>query len=253
MDATLTELSPIGAEITGVEIETLLRDDRVPDDILGMLEENGVLVFPALGLDDAQQATFSRRLGETVVKHTKGWSEEYPDVFKISMDRDLVAGAYMKGTFEWHIDGMTLEIPSKASLLTGRVIPDSGSETQFASTYAAYDRLADDEKARCEGLKVWHSLEAAHRRFDPDPTPEILERLRSEPPKLQPLVWTHRRGRKSLVIGTTASHVEGMREDDGAALLAGLLDRATEPAYVYSSSRLNQLVGVPPRLPLWLS
>src|SRR6476659_6090730 len=29
--------------------------------------------------------------------------------------------------------------------------------------------------------------------------------------------------------------------------------RWSELAYVYSSARLNQLVGVPPRLPLWLS
>src|SRR3982074_3655537 len=29
--------------------------------------------------------------------------------------------------------------------------------------------------------------------------------------------------------------------------------RWSELAYVYSSARLNQFVGVPPRLPLWLS
>lgn len=178
---------------------------------------------------------FSRRLGTTVTKGRKGWSEEYPDVFNVSMDRDLVAGAYMKGTFAWHIDGVTLEIPSKASLFTGRVITDSaGSVTQFASTYAAYDHLSNEEKARFAGLKVWHSLEVSHRRFDPDPAADVLERLRAEPPTLQPLVWTHGSGRKSLVIGTTASHVDGMAEAEGAALLDELLDRATRPDRVYS-------------------
>jgi alpha-ketoglutarate-dependent taurine dioxygenase len=235
MKATVNQLSPLGAEIVGVDIETLLTDDEVPSKVLDLLEENGVLLFPELGLDDAEQAQFSRRLGDTVKKTSKGWSEEFPDVFKITMEQDRVAGAYMKGTFEWHIDGMTLDIPSKASLLSCRSLPVAEvGGTEFASTYAAYDQLSDDEKARLEGLKVWHSLEASHRRYDPNPSPEVLARLQSEPPRLQPLVWTHHTGRKSLVIGTTATHIEGMPEDEGAALLDELLERSTQPSQVYS-------------------
>jgi alpha-ketoglutarate-dependent taurine dioxygenase len=45
-------------------------------------------------------------------------------------------------------------------------------------------------------------------------------------------VWTHRTGRKSLVLGATAGSIEGMDEEDGAALLSALLRRATEPEHV---------------------
>jgi alpha-ketoglutarate-dependent taurine dioxygenase len=236
MAITVNPLAPIGAEILGASVETLLGDDSVPGLVLGALEEHGVLVFPQIGFDDEQQSAFSRRLGETVTKDQKGWSETHPDIFNIAMDPERKAGAYMKGTFAWHIDGMTLDIPSKATVLSCRVLPADTSEgnTEFASTYAAYDRLSDEEKTRVADYKVWHSLEASHRRDNPNPTPEELARVQAEPPKLQPLVWTHRSGRKSLVIGTTAAWIEGLDEATGEELLGELLECSTRQEHVYS-------------------
>jgi alpha-ketoglutarate-dependent taurine dioxygenase len=46
-------------------------------------------------------------------------------------------------------------------------------------------------------------------------------------------VWTHRTGRKSLVLGASADYVVGMDLDDGRALLAELLERATVADNVY--------------------
>ena len=40
-------------------------------------------------------------------------------------------------------------------------------------------------------------------------------------------MWTHRSGRKSLVLGASADYIVGMDLDEGRALLAELLDRAT--------------------------
>jgi alpha-ketoglutarate-dependent taurine dioxygenase len=47
-------------------------------------------------------------------------------------------------------------------------------------------------------------------------------------------VWTHRSGRNSLVLVASADHVVGMDSDEGRALLADLLERATRPELVYS-------------------
>jgi alpha-ketoglutarate-dependent taurine dioxygenase len=46
-------------------------------------------------------------------------------------------------------------------------------------------------------------------------------------------VWTHRDGRKSLVLGTSCDYVVGMEVDDGRALLDRLLAHATRPERVY--------------------
>jgi alpha-ketoglutarate-dependent taurine dioxygenase len=112
------------------------------------------------------------------------------------------------------------------------VIAESGGETEFASTYVGYDLLSDEEKERFGSLQVVHTFEATQRRIYPDPTPEQLADWNSRPPKEHPLVWEHQSGRRSLVVGATASHVVGM-DQSGRALLDDLLDRVTAPELVF--------------------
>ena len=114
-----------------------------------------------------------------------------------------------------------------ATVLSAKQVAESGGETEFANSYAAYDALSDAEKERYGSLRVVHSLEASQRRVTPDPSPEVLARWRSRRTHEHPLVWTHRSGRKSLVLGASADYIVGMDLDEGRALLAELLDRAT--------------------------
>src|SRR5437588_334076 len=88
---------------------------------------------------------------------------------------------------------------SDADLLSAKVVASKGGETEFTSTYAAYDDLSEEEKQRFDGLRVHHCLEAARREAYPDPTPEQLAQWRAKT-KEHPLVWTHQTGRKSLVL-----------------------------------------------------
>src|SRR3954452_17750666 len=162
-----TQLSPIGVEILGADIELLLHDEHVPSEILDLLDANGVVLFRMLGLDDEEQLAFSRRLGTISVRNHAGWSREHPGMYTIAYDPSANDAIYVTATFYWHIDGTaSLDIPHKASLITAREVSGSGGDTQFASTYAAYDRLSEQEQGRFEGLKVWHSVEAATHRVD---------------------------------------------------------------------------------------
>ena len=99
-------------------------------------------------------------------------------------------------------------------------------------------------------MRVVHSLEASQRRVTPDPSPEMLARWRSRRTHEHPLVWTHRSGRRSLVLGASADYIVGMDRDEGRALLAGLLDRATVADMVYSHTlvgRRHRHLGQPRR------
>ncbi|MGA7053421.1 MAG: TauD/TfdA family dioxygenase, partial [Mycobacterium sp.] len=147
------------------------------------------------------------------------------------------SAAYLKGTFDWHIDGCTPlgeEYPQMATVLSALQVAEWGGETEFASSYSAHEALTDEEKDRFGSLRVVHSLEASQRRAHPDATPEQVERWRSRRTHEHPLVWTHRSGRKSLVLGASADYVVGMDLDEGRALLDELLDRATVRDKVYS-------------------
>ena len=226
----------VGAEVLGVDSDRLASDDLLGDAVLEALEENGVLVFPRLGLNPEAQVAFCRRLGE--VDHSSDGHHPVAGIYPITLDKSKNASAaYLRATFDWHIDGCTPmndEFPQMATVLSAVQVAVRGGETEFASTYGAYDELIDDEKERLTTLRVVHSLEASQRRVNPDPTPEELARWRARPTHEHPLVWTHRSGRRSLVLGVSADYIVGMDPDEGRVLLAELLDRATTADKVYS-------------------
>ena len=232
MTAVTTEQlsATVGVQIAGVDSAQLLEDEALPAWLLATLDTHGVLVFRDLHLDDATQVAFSKRLGRVEV-FGKG---VHPEIFRITLDpaKNPMA-AYLRGTFDWHIDGCTDDVPIMATILSAHAVAESGGETEFASTYTAFDDLTDEEKERCLSLRVVHSFEAAQRMINDDPSPEELALWRKRPSKEHPLVWTHESGRRSLVLGATTSHVVGMDVEEGRALLADLLARATTPERVY--------------------
>jgi alpha-ketoglutarate-dependent sulfate ester dioxygenase len=226
----------VGAEVAGLDLAGIAANDAVGEAILDALEDNGVLVFRGLQLDPDAQVAFCGRLGE--IDHSSDGHHPVAGIYPISLDPSKNSSAeYLKATFDWHIDGCTPmydECPQKATVLSAVHVAERGGETEFANTYAAYDALTADEKDRFGALRVVHSLEASQRRVNPDPSPEHLARWRARPTHEHPLVWTHRTGRKSLVLGASADHVVGMDLDEGRALLQELLDRATVSDKVYS-------------------
>ena len=226
----------VGAEVVGVDPDRLAADDLLADAVLNALEDNGVLVFSRLHLNPEAQVAFCRRLG--AVDHSSDGHHPVPGIYPITLNVSKnSSAAYLRATFDWHIDGCTPigdECPHKATVLSAVQVAERGGETEFASSYAAYDALSDDEKQRYGSLKVVHSLEASQRRVTPDPTAEQLARWRARPAHEHPLVWTHHSGRKSLVLGASAEYVVDMDLDEGRALLAELLDRATVPDSVYN-------------------
>jgi alpha-ketoglutarate-dependent taurine dioxygenase len=122
------------------------------------------------------------------------------------------------------------------SLACAPLTPSVGAEVagvDSASTYHAYDTLSEQEKERARGLRVRHTLEATQRLVFPEAPADQLARWRRRPSSIHPLVWTHRSGRRSLVIGAHADYVVGTDMEDGRQLLQDLLERATAPDRVY--------------------
>ncbi|MGW4368467.1 TauD/TfdA dioxygenase family protein [Nocardia takedensis] len=224
----------VGAEIVGLTPDRLVGDPAVPRAIEQALEDNGVLVFRGLHLDPETQVAFCRTLGPV---DTSPGHHPVAGIYRVSLDTSKNSSAnYLRATFDWHIDGCTPEddaFPQRATMLSALAVADSGGETEFASTYQAYDDLSEDERRQLAGLRVVHSLEASQRRVTADPTPEQLAAWHRRPVREHPIVWTHRSGRRSLVLGASAGEVVGMAPEAGRRLLEDLLDRSTAPERVY--------------------
>lgn len=235
MTITIEKLGhAVGAEVIGVRREQLLDDDRVAETVMTALEENGVLVFRDLHLDPETQVAFCRTLGQV---DTSPGHHPVEGIYRVSLDAAKNSSAsYLRATFDWHIDGCTPEddaYPQMATVLTAKAVAASGGETEFASTYKAFDDLTAEERTSLRSLRVVHSLEASQRGVTADPTPDQLVAWRRRPTKEHPLIWTHKSGRRSLVRGASTDHVVGMPADESRALLDGLLGRCTAPDRVY--------------------
>jgi alpha-ketoglutarate-dependent taurine dioxygenase len=215
----------VGSEIR-VDRESLLNGTHAKQ-IESLLVERSALVFRELFLSDAEQLQLARTLGEVVPQGAEG-------VSKISLDPSVSSNAeYTRGAFYWHIDGANDPVPAKATMLTAKTLSDEGGDTLICNTYAAYQDLPAEQKQALEGIKVRHALEATQRMVNPQPTLAELTRWRTRPSQSHPLVWHHRSGATSLVLGATSFYVEGMSPEDGAMLLCRLQEWATQEQYVY--------------------
>jgi alpha-ketoglutarate-dependent taurine dioxygenase len=213
-----------------------LCEDAVVRNCLELLEERGVLVFPAIGLTDEEQLAFTDKLGPRVDYYSKAMDDPDSDGFyKVSLDEKVNKRIEsVQATFFWHMDGFTTDLaPPKATLLSARKVAPKGGQTEFASTYAAYEQLPAAEKKDLEGLRVRHTFLAGLRHVLDEPTPEEMERIRQTPEQEHPIVWTHKTGRKSLVIGTQADRVVDMPVPNGRALLVRLMEWAAQPDFTY--------------------
>lgn len=229
-----TDLTPLIASELHADLDGLLAG-KYSEEIRRLLELRGVVAFRQLNLSDEQQITFTQTLGLD--------TQDY-EITKITMDpRENPKADYIKGAFYWHIDGTMLKTPIFASVMSSRRLSETGGQTEFCNTYAAYEALSEEDRAMIDGLRVVHMFETSQRYVKPEPSWEELQKWQEYQPNTLPLVWTHQSGRKSLVLGSTADHVEGMELREGWALLTRLRDWATRPEFVYRHEwKLGDLV-----------
>ena len=218
----------IGARILNSKQELL--SGTLSDEIMALLEERGVLVFPQIGFSDAEQVAFTNALGGNA-QEIRG-----EEVFKVSLDEKVNQNVaeYLKGSLYWHIDGTMNPIPIRASMLTAKVLSPEGGDTEFANTATSYADLPEDRKAALEGLRVVHSLWASQFYHTPEPSLKQIEDWQSRGEAELPLVVENSSGKKSLVLGNTAHYIKGLDPKDSQKILHGLREFATSEPYMYA-------------------
>jgi alpha-ketoglutarate-dependent taurine dioxygenase len=221
----------IGVEIAGMSASQLVTRESAAE-CERLLAAHGVVVYREVNLDDEQLLEFSRMLGTLVVQPTG--EHQYPEIQTITLDptkTNALLASYRQGNFLWHFDGATDELPQKGTLLSAKEVDPAGGDTEFATTYAAYEALPDSEKAEIADLKVLHSFAAAQAKANPDASEQERASWDRVPPRVHPLVWTRQSGRKSLLLGATTAEVVGWPQDKSRALLDRLLEWSTQPQF----------------------
>lgn len=223
----IVDLTPrIGSEIR-TDLGTLL-SGREASTIREVLEQRGVVFFRGLDISDEQQVAIAKTLGTLVANEGVG------GINKISLDEKVNQRAkYLKGSMFWHFDGSLQPLPNLATLLRAVQLSETGGQTEFCNTYAAYEDLPEAEKEAIADLRVVHSAERSQYYVTPEMSYDEVAFWQKSATKACPIVWTHRSGRKSLLLGATADYVIGSPVEESRALLARLRDWATQPQYVY--------------------
>ena len=225
----------MGAEVTGVDLSKPLTP-VLKQAIMEAFLEHHLLAFRDQHLTPEQQHAFTLNFGE-IEEHVARLpdGEKLPLVHVVNnLDKDgnPTAKPHSTGNYFWHTDKSYHDVPSLATLLHAVELPPDGGDTLFCNTYKAYETLPEERKQQLAGLRAIHSWEASRRNTGNAPATE--QQKRERPPVSHPVVRTHpETGRKLLYIGIHTSHIEGMPETEGKALLDELLEHAAAPGHVY--------------------
>lgn len=255
MSIAIRALHPhVGGEVTGVDLRRPLARDEVAAIEAGM-DRHAVLVFPGQPLDDAQQLAFSLNFGEIEKAlagdlqklEEKRLSTDFADVSNLDRDQNIVKRddrhrLFALGNRLWHSDSSFRAVPAKYSLLSARIIPSRGGNTEFADMRAAWDALDPRTRRQVDGLVCLHSQVHSRAKAGFDELTDA-ERVAFRPVRHR-LVRTHpSTGRKSLFLSSHAGEIEGMSLPEARMLLLDLTEFATQPRFVYSHAwRLHDLL-----------
>jgi alpha-ketoglutarate-dependent taurine dioxygenase len=225
IDATL------GAVITGVRLAGLTDDEWL--EVEHAFDEHAVLVFPGQDLTSPDQISFAQRFGpiEVLVDGYDAVPISTVDRTGEVMAPDHPVMQVVRGNQGWHTDSTYMSVSAKASVLSARVVPQAGGETEWADMRAAYDALDDATRDQISGLCAYHSIVYSQAKAGFD---SAVGYGMDELPQLRPLVKIHSvTGRPALFIGRHAHAIPGLTETESDALLTRLLDDACRPPRVH--------------------
>lgn len=236
---SITLTPRVGSEVR-IDRDLLLSGERAAD-IRALLDARGILLFRDLHPDDAELRAIARTLGDlrigTQRRAADGaiLAEGDEGILKVSLDETVNPdyARFLIGNHLWHMDGTYEAVPPLATLFTPYRLSNTGGDTMFANTYAAWEDLPEADKAALAPLCVVHTMQAALFPAKRDCTPEEFALWSSYPQRSHPLVWRHRSGRTSLVLSTSAAWVEGMHPAESHDLLQRLMRHATQDKYTY--------------------
>ncbi len=244
----IAPLTPgFAGDVTGIDLTKKLSASQVAALEAGM-DAYAVLIFHDQHFDDDTQLAFSRNFGELEISSGGEMSKPEDRRLKLEMadisnlDRDgALRGADDRvrlsalGNRLWHSDASFRAVPAKYSLLSARIVPKSGGNTEFADMRAAYDALDDATKLQIEGLVTEHS-NAYSRELIGFPKENYGDRNQDKlRPVRQSLVRTHPvTGRKSLYLSAHIGTIVGWPVPEARAFIRDLTEHATQPCFVHA-------------------
>jgi len=221
---TITPHPGTGVEIRGVDVRTA--DDATFGQIRDLFHHHGLVFLRDQQLSEADHIALARRLGTINVNRFFIKHPEHPEIAMVTKEADqrLNVGGF------WHTDHSYDVEPALGSILVARELPTHGGDTQFLSTYDAFDALPRALQDRLRGMRAVHSSKHAfgttaskiREWIDPQSRSENTDQADQMTPVSHPVVIRHPlSGREALFVNPSFTiRFEGWSILRSAPLLA---------------------------------
>lgn len=147
----LTAMTPIGARLTGLRVDTLDADGVAI--LRHLLAEHGVVVLPGQQADDAGFLRFLRSVGPTMFTAGEIPVPGHPE---LNLVTNVGRSKPPRSTF--HTDTSYVQKPPAFTALRAVAVPDRGGQTWFTNQYAAYETLPVDIRHELQGRSITHVM-----------------------------------------------------------------------------------------------
>jgi alpha-ketoglutarate-dependent 2,4-dichlorophenoxyacetate dioxygenase len=246
MSITISELTPgFAGEVSGIDITRDLTPAQVAELEAGM-DRCAVLVYRDQAFTDDRQKAFSTNFGpledtstgNVITPGGRRLDAHMADVSNLGVDhkplaRDDRRRLFNLGNQLWHSDSSYKAVPSKYSLLSGRIVVDAGGNTEFADMRAAYDALDDRTKAEIEDLVCEHSLMYSRGSLGftelSDQEKQMFKPVRQRLVRRHPVT-----GRKSLYLSAHIGTIIGWPMPEARAFIRELTEHAVQPRFTFA-------------------
>lgn len=234
----------LGATVHGIDLH---RDLSRADFglILRALGEHGVLRFPGQALDAPALKAFSERFGDLQV--ITGIPHHEPGIPAVTILSNIKVNGRHIGAPDagqsWHTEMSYNRTIGFVNVLSAFEVPVRDGRvlgaTEFCNTQAAAADLPADIIARLDGRTATHDIEyywEYMRREKGSTRPPLTEeQKRQRPPVHHKVLMTHPiTGRRVIYVNPGfTTRIDGMAEDESAAMLRLLLDHVFQPKYRY--------------------
>ncbi len=237
------EVIPLGpgfaAELRGVTLADVASDEAAYAAARAAFEEHSVLVFRGQEVTDELQLAFSRCFGppEVTKVGSQGTGSHFVILSTIGPDGKVVPADHRlslrsKANQLWHTDSSFKPVPALTSILSARIIPRRGGETEYVSTRLAFERPDAGLRNKLENSFAWHDY--AHSRSQIAPGLATPEELAALPAQCRRMVWKNPvNGRGAIYLASHAYAIEGMEPAAGKKLIDELMESATAPGTSY--------------------
>jgi taurine dioxygenase len=239
IEITPFEGSPLGAEVTGLDLSQPLSDDDFKRIHRAHLDHH-VVVFRDQRITPDQQISFSRRFGPLQIHVLRQFQlTGHPEILIVSnvLEDGKPIGLGDAGHF-WHSDLSYKETPSLGSLLHAQELPAEGGDTLFANMHLAWDTLPQALRDAVEGHSAEHTYLAKYaelQKRSPWRPNLSAEQIAEVKPVVHPIVRTHpETGRKALFVSEHfTTRVIGLPEDESRDLLQALFEHSVRDEHIY--------------------